>query len=118
MSNVHIALCEVRAYSANGQRVEVPDARLIGTPEVIASSGTTQQATLTATVGTNIRRTESALWRIANCGTDHVYAVFGSNPAPASIAAAAGTGYAVPAGAVCYFKVNINSEKVAIINTA
>lgn len=119
MSKVHISLVYVSAYSHGGKPVDCPSSKFLSdetnVPEVQTSSASAVQYTLTAS--SDITRKEgTAFWRIANMGTDDVYAVFGTDPDPASAAAAAAEGFGIPAGAVEYFSVGFPNQKVAIIN--
>ena len=92
----------------------VAAAALVGTPEVIVSTTSSQRSTLAATSSTV---TESRLadyfWRIAVGGSDDVYVAFGDNPT-----ASAATGYLCPAGGVYEFRISFvgADAKVAVIN--
>lgn len=111
MSTVHFSFVEINAYSQGGKPVDCPSSKLIGTPEVKTSSGSSQQTTLAATDVAIFRKHGTLFWRIANMGTDNVYVAFGTNPT-----ASASTGYGIPAGAVEYFMVETAAEKAAVIN--
>jgi len=110
MSNVHIAIVQVSGTALTGEAVPVAAAELVGTPEVIVSSGSSQQSTLTSS-SLSASLLPNYFWRIAVGGSDDVYVAFGSNPT-----ASAAAGYLCPAGGVYEFRVGAVGNKVAVIN--
>ena len=112
MSKVHIAIVRVTGTALNGDAVPVAGSELVGTPETITSSGSSQSSTITASTSVvDQYNLDRYFWRIAVGGTDDVYASFGSSPT-----ASESTGYLLPAGGVYEFRVTTVGNKVAVIN--
>lgn len=110
MSNVHVSIVRVRGISDTGSSMLVETSDSLGTAETIVSGAVSAASTLaSASMFTGDEPRQQA-WRVANCGTDHVYVEFGAAPT------ATAAGKAVPAGTVCYFSVASFGQKIAVIN--
>ncbi|MFY9341211.1 MAG: hypothetical protein WAT39_01895 [Planctomycetota bacterium] len=117
MGNVHFCVSEVEGITIWGQSMQVARSTNHGASQVIASSGTSQQTTLTAAKPATFPEPDcrKRVWEVTNLGTTAVYVLFGANPT----ALANGTvGKVVPAGATRFFSVSAWDEKAAVIDAA
>jgi len=114
MSTVQITIVEVSGTATTGESVPVASSRLIGTPEVISSTASSQATTLVADANTiEATRLDRYYWRIAIAGDEDVYVAFGSAPTASSTA-----GLLCLAGGVYEFRLRAVGDKVAVINLA
>lgn len=110
MSNVHVSIVRVRGVTDTGTSMQIETSDSLGTAETIVSDALGSVSTLAAASQYTGDEARFQAWRVANCGSDHVYVEFGAAPT------ATAAGKAVPAGSVCFFAVNAFGDKVAVIN--
>jgi hypothetical protein len=120
MAKVQVSLVQVSTRSGVGDGVPVASSRVIGTPEVITVTGTSQATTLVADATTiDATRLSEYVWRLAVMPQSGDTAVgigtqFASTPVATST-----TGPALPLAATPYeFGVRAVGDKVALIEIA
>lgn len=114
MSKVQVALVRVNSLDNLGYSVPVASSAMVGTAEVVTSSGSASAASgLTATAAVAGEDPRQYIWRVSVLGDESIYIHFASSPVASPTA-----GFMCIANNTYEFSVAAFGHKFSVINVA